>query len=146
MQMTGVKCVLLLKYSAKLYTLLQGFPFRADGEDGLPELSRLVGTLDRDLGLSALFRASVTPVRPSVGGPIPVLFLDPVDSTHSMRYLSATGKEDPGGLLELVALGLSLVKKHEPQQKKQAIQVGAWCMLKQFYGTLPSALPAYKNV
>lgn len=96
------------------YYGLENYPFRVSSElpsTGLPNLTRVVGTLDRELGLSALFRASLTTARRRKQATKSTLvFLDPAESTPSLRLQSALGREDDEILVPKVVAGLSILK------------------------------------
>ncbi|KAK8771873.1 hypothetical protein V5799_024883 [Amblyomma americanum] len=91
----------------------------------LPNLTRVVGMLDRELGLGALFRPSLTTARRRRQPDTTVLFLDPPESTPSLRLRGAGGKMDQEGLLKKIAAGFALLKNPGRKINDEARQVVA---------------------
>lgn len=110
------------------YYGLENYPFRVSSETpstGLPNLTRVVGTLDRELGLEALFRVSLTTARRrKQDSKSTIVFLDPAESTPSLRLQSALGRDDDDVLLPKVVAGLGILGTPPGgEYKDEALQV-----------------------
>lgn len=79
--------------------------------------------LDRELGLAAIFRPSLTTARRRRQAKSVVLFLDPPESTPSLRLQGVLGKPDKDSLLQKILAGFALVKAPPRKLEEQAAQV-----------------------
>ncbi|XP_065296013.1 uncharacterized protein [Dermacentor albipictus] len=107
---------------------LERYPFEASPEDTsssltLPNLTRVAGLLDRELGLAAIFRPSLTAARRRRQAQSVVLFLDPPESTPSLRLRGVLGKPDKDALLNKILAGFALLKAPSRRLAKEASQV-----------------------
>ncbi|XP_077495482.1 uncharacterized protein LOC144106513 [Amblyomma americanum] len=106
---------------------LESYPYsvttNGSSPSSLPHLTRVVGMLDRELSLAAFFRPSLTTARRRRQAKGIVLFLDPPESTHSLRLRGALGKEDKELLLQKITTGFALLKKPAPELTDEAHQV-----------------------
>ncbi|XP_037515221.2 uncharacterized protein LOC119391626 [Rhipicephalus sanguineus] len=105
----------------------QSYPYRASNEGSpsptLPNLTRVVGMLDRELGLAAIFQPSLTTARRRKQAKSAVLFIDAPESTPSIRLKDVLGKVDKDYLLRKILAGFALLKPTSRKLKQEAAQV-----------------------
>ncbi|KAH7956984.1 hypothetical protein HPB52_014034 [Rhipicephalus sanguineus] len=103
------------------------YPYRASNEGSpsptLPNLTRVVGMLDRELGLAAIFQPSLTTARRRKQAKSAVLFIDAPESTPSIRLKDVLGKVDKDSLLRKILAGFALLKPTSRKLKEEAAQV-----------------------
>lgn len=107
---------------------LEGYPYKASYEDSspsptLPNLTSVVGSLDRELGLAAIFQPSLTTARRRRQAKSVVLFIDAPESTPSLRLKDDLGKADKDSLVKKIFAGFALVKPTPRQLEEEAAQV-----------------------
>ncbi|KAH7958449.1 hypothetical protein HPB49_001844 [Dermacentor silvarum] len=106
---------------------LERYPYEASHEGTssliVPNLTRVAGMLDRELGMAAIFRPSLTTARRRRQAKSVVLFLDPPESTPSLRLQGVLGKPDKDSLLQKILAGFALVKALPRKLEEEAAQV-----------------------
>ncbi|KAL1447541.1 hypothetical protein MTO96_028467 [Rhipicephalus appendiculatus] len=108
---------------------LEGYPYKASNEGSssssptFPNLTRVVGMLDRELGLAAIFQPSLTTARRRKQAKSVVLFIDAPESTPSLRLKDDLSKADKESFLRKILTGFALLKPTSRQLEEEAAQV-----------------------
>ncbi|XP_075744226.1 membrane metallo-endopeptidase-like 1 [Rhipicephalus microplus] len=107
---------------------LEGYPYKTSNESSSSSpsptnLTRIVGMLDRELGLAAIFQPSLTTARRRKQANSVVLFIDAPELTPSMRLKDHVGQDDKDSLLRKIIAGFALLKPRSRKLRKEAAQV-----------------------
>ncbi|XP_075744222.1 neprilysin-like [Rhipicephalus microplus] len=107
---------------------LEDYPYKTSNESSSSSpsptnLTRIVGMLDRELGLAAIFQPSLTTARRRKQANSVVLFIDAPESTPSMRLKDHVGQDDKDSLLLKIIAGFALLKPRSRKLRKEAAQV-----------------------
>ncbi|XP_075526610.1 neprilysin-1-like [Dermacentor variabilis] len=107
---------------------LEDYPYKASNNGSswspsLPNLTGVVGMLDRELGLAAIVRPSLTTARRRRQAKHVLLFLDPPESTPSLRLQDSMRKVDDDALLQKILAGFALLKTPSRSLHEEATQV-----------------------
>ncbi|KAH8041472.1 hypothetical protein HPB51_015834 [Rhipicephalus microplus] len=107
---------------------LEDYPYKTSNESSSSSpsptnLTRIVGMLDRELGLAAIFQPSLTTARRRKQANSVVLFIDAPESTPSMRLKDHVGQDDKDSLLRKIIASFALLKPRSRKLRKEAAQV-----------------------